>query len=801
MSTIDPEILELFQEESIRQLQELESCLLEVETSGFTMESTDAMFRVVHSMKGSSGYLKLEALVRLTNSIENLFVQIKNGLQLNEDQVSYLFHCADRLKELVLEPEGNSFDCVDEEVNTVESFLSAEGQEELARKKDLKIEKVEGVAQVLGKATLKAIPKEIDKGHTVYCLSFTPAVDMEELTIDQYIGLLKSLGSILESSPSLEEIEKNPQDSCKICFSCALEPEFILDGLALPQSCIAQVGLEDLEGLNKEPRVEAEISGIQGEQEEQKIDETSLEIEASPEVQEIPDSTTRPESTQTEVKSVKTSPPESPDSVSGATDSAQTIALKLEQVDRMERISSDLNVLAQRLTSTIGQQRYENVELNQLLKRLVATCELTNQEVVALKLQHLNRFLKPLRRFSRDLGRKYRKKVLVSNLCSKSLVEEIFVEPVCESFKILMESMMESLERSSSVETDRYSFHLNALRRGYMLLLTLGLELPNLPKDGLQLTVPEEVEEILREYDAWPEIEIEGNTLQAEIHLPYSSVVQPALRVMVGSLELLLPRKLVAEVMPVNKEDLVFDHQDKDQNQVIWRGQYIPVLFLRERVGEELSSNWTKSVMVVVDSAKGSYALAVDKILGMELSPLEKLPLYFGNSSVMSHCSLTSDGNILCCLDLHKIEDEMNFPRREERKLEKEESEDQFENDYLVIRDHDSGFAAFPIQYIQCVVPITSLNASRTRDSSYIVYQDNTYRLVGCEGRSLDDEGLTKCKQVIIPSQEVNKQALAFVEVVEQKSWSALRRREGFIQEDGRWIQILEESVLRKGAM
>ncbi len=67
-----------YKDESIELLNDMEVALLEIQENGITLERINAIFRAAHTIKGSSGMLKLDHLVEFTHIAENLLDDIRN---------------------------------------------------------------------------------------------------------------------------------------------------------------------------------------------------------------------------------------------------------------------------------------------------------------------------------------------------------------------------------------------------------------------------------------------------------------------------------------------------------------------------------------------------------------------------------------------------------------------------------------------------------------------------------------------------------------------------------------------------
>ncbi|BBO87182.1 chemotaxis protein CheA [Desulfosarcina ovata] len=98
----DHSLTEDFADESREHLEELEGCLLRLESSPSDSELLGAIFRSIHTIKGASEYLGFERIAELTHRLENLLDRFREGrLEVDKVAVDLLIDARDRMDELV----------------------------------------------------------------------------------------------------------------------------------------------------------------------------------------------------------------------------------------------------------------------------------------------------------------------------------------------------------------------------------------------------------------------------------------------------------------------------------------------------------------------------------------------------------------------------------------------------------------------------------------------------------------------------------------------------------------------------
>jgi two-component system, chemotaxis family, sensor kinase CheA len=104
MNDQDLETIKMFAEESKEHLADIESDLLAIEDSGVenNEDLVNKIFRSVHSIKGSAGFMGFDNIKALSHELENVMGMIRSGdLVPNSEVINILLDASDKLKELI----------------------------------------------------------------------------------------------------------------------------------------------------------------------------------------------------------------------------------------------------------------------------------------------------------------------------------------------------------------------------------------------------------------------------------------------------------------------------------------------------------------------------------------------------------------------------------------------------------------------------------------------------------------------------------------------------------------------------
>ncbi len=96
------DLLQEFLEETNEALQKLELQFIELEKSGGDADTVNNIFRVMHTVKGTSGFLGFKKLEKVAHSAENIMDKVRsNKLNVSETLISLVLEAGDAVKSIV----------------------------------------------------------------------------------------------------------------------------------------------------------------------------------------------------------------------------------------------------------------------------------------------------------------------------------------------------------------------------------------------------------------------------------------------------------------------------------------------------------------------------------------------------------------------------------------------------------------------------------------------------------------------------------------------------------------------------
>jgi len=104
MSIENDEILQLYIEESLEHLADIENDFLAIEEAGADIdeEVVNKVYRAAHSIKGGAGFMGLDNIKELTHEMENILGKIRSHEMVpNPEIINILWLAADEVRNLI----------------------------------------------------------------------------------------------------------------------------------------------------------------------------------------------------------------------------------------------------------------------------------------------------------------------------------------------------------------------------------------------------------------------------------------------------------------------------------------------------------------------------------------------------------------------------------------------------------------------------------------------------------------------------------------------------------------------------
>ncbi len=235
--------IQSFQQESCELLEEMEEILLQMDGDSNGTENIDALFRAIHTIKGTAGIFGFERLVSITHVSENLLDNFRRQSHaLTQEEIELFLECKDLLQPLVdAAARGAALDHAHEEqlASLIARFNALLETAEDGVVTDAAIVTAD-TEEAAASARIETIPNEHDKpisnDNWHLSLRFERNVLSDGMDPASFINYLAKLGDIVwletlgDGLPPLAEM--NAEDSYlgfEIAFSSDADRDEILD--------------------------------------------------------------------------------------------------------------------------------------------------------------------------------------------------------------------------------------------------------------------------------------------------------------------------------------------------------------------------------------------------------------------------------------------------------------------------------------------------------------------------------------------------------------------------------------------
>jgi two-component system, chemotaxis family, sensor kinase CheA len=246
--------LDMFLEESIENLQNLNEGILELEKSPEDKGTINSIFRVAHTLKGMAGSMGFTDIAELTHKMENVLDKFRNDeLQISSDVITVLFKCLDTLERMVNNVQEDNKEQIDINsilclLNNIESGNADKASEVQSSAQAQSIEFNEYDKSIIKQAK--------EKDYSVYKVQVTVYKDCILKSARAFLVYksLEDVGEIIKSNPPVEELEQENFDST---FIITMVTKKSADEIKTIVESISEIEKVEVTGLDEELKEES----------------------------------------------------------------------------------------------------------------------------------------------------------------------------------------------------------------------------------------------------------------------------------------------------------------------------------------------------------------------------------------------------------------------------------------------------------------------------------------------------------------------------------------------------------------
>lgn len=681
MSSGMENMLDMYLFETHSLMEELDELLINAERNeNFSEEDINEIFRIMHTIKGSSAMMEFDSLMRISHKVEDMFFFIRDkgmdGVNQNE-LFNLMFHSNDFLRAEVSKVEAGEELMGEDEVNEflheIEQFL----------------DQMNGVVEI--RQTSNEIPGEHENATEHELLSkdcpfgvrvyFEQDCKMENLRAFMLINSIQELGVELSFVP--EDIEGNPETANVIkesgffiSFQSEQELNMALDVIK------NSLNVDNYEVF----QYRGEVSAQEKHDEKMKAKEVHKEISLKGK------------------GSTEASNRKQVNANSKNNNKQNLINVSLSKLDNLLNIVGEIVITEAMVTSS---PNIAGLQLDDFTKSARQLRKLTNdlQDIVmSIRMVPVSGVFHKMNRIVRDMGQQLNKKVKLTMVGETTEVDKAIVDGIADPIMHLVRNAMDhGIEEN---ENDRLlkgkeleaEITLSAEHTGGEVIIKVmddgrGID-PEvilekakqkniLTKDESEYSkkeilnllmhpgfstkekvtefsgrgvgmdvVKKNIEEIGGRISLASEF---GKGTSITFNIPLTLAIADGMQMRVGDSIFTIPISNIRQSFKVKREEIA---RQADGSEMVERmGKFYPVVRIYDLLSVETQvKDIEEGILIWVESGGKSYCLFVDQLIGEQQVVVKPLPTYLNRfdakESGISGCTILGNGNISIILDV-----------------------------------------------------------------------------------------------------------------------------------------------------
>ncbi len=651
--------LGVFVEEAKENIQGLNDAVLKLESNPESKDAINEIFRLMHTLKGSSATMGFTKMSKMCHTLESLLDSARSGkAKVNESMIDLIFLGIDKLTAVVSDIESGGDDA-NLDLDEVESVMSNQSKREEKIKKETEESNVEVKSEDIVMEAVKDVAKKaMEDGLNVYVVKIELVKDSVMKSARMYIvfhRIEESGGQIVYSEPPTEEIEKeNFETSVELVVITPMKMEELQE-LVSGVSEIEKVTIKPFETKKSEVKIEKKS---EKQEEENKIKKDN------------------------EKRRVKLT---------------QSVRVDVEKLDTLMNLMAELVISRSRIEETL--KKYKIKEIDESLSQLGRITLDLQSIVMKIRMIPISFVFDRFPRMVRDLSKKLNKKIdfMVQGEdteLDRTVADEIG-EPLVHMIRNSIDHGIESeKERIGAGKSPIGKVVLSARQEGDSVVIEVDDDGRGFNKEKI---VKRAVEKgIIQEYEASTmsneEIfaltfepgfstsdnptevsgrgvgmdvvkktieslngsvyleSVEGKGTKVIIRLPLTLSIIQALLVEVGNLVYAVPISAVDSTLAIKENDI---RDVEGRKTVLLRGEIVPVIDLRLHFSAGTLSE--KMDLVVTRYKDRKYGFIVDKLLGQQDIVIKALGRLFKDVKEFSGGAILGNGSIALIIDVPSL--------------------------------------------------------------------------------------------------------------------------------------------------
>lgn len=677
--------LDMFIEESKEHLQAINKSLLVLESEPGNISVVQDIFRSAHTLKGMSATMGFEDMASLTHEMENVLDLVRNAkVKVDSDVMDVIFRAVDKLDEMLLSIETDGTGNADVEAEVANLKRVARGEKPLAAHNGQNSATV-SITEEHETASEAALLSEdyfdnyqttvllqsLTSGYSIYKIDVTvsPKALLKAARAFMVFTSLDSMGEVIKSVPSIEEIEEEKfDDTFEVVYVTRKPAEELQKNLLhiseIETVVVTPIGEELLKGT---------AQSAAATQTEDTVQQTGKESDAKSQ-------------DNNKVSNVAKKAPTS-----------KTIRVDIDRLEALMNLFSELVIDRGRLEQISADLHHTGLsEVVEHMNRISGDLQniILNIRMVPVE-QVFNRFPRMVRDLAKELNKKVNLTIIGEETeLDRTVIDEIG-DPLVHLLRNAVDHGLESTEdrrrknKSETGEIELKAYHSGnhvfievvddgsgierekilkkAIESGvvteasaaqmtdhqvFQLLFASGFSTATVISDvsgrgvGLDV-VRNKIESLGGKVTVHSQLGV-GTTFS--IQLPLTLSIISSMLVQIEDEKFAIPLSSIIETAAFKPADIMLAHK---QQVIDFRGKVVPLVHLKEifkiprnteNVDEEIS-------VVIVRKGDKMAGLVVDSFIGQQEIVLKSLGKYLTNVFAVSGATILGDGQVALIID------------------------------------------------------------------------------------------------------------------------------------------------------
>jgi two-component system chemotaxis sensor kinase CheA len=681
-------VLDMYLFEANSLLEQLDDILLRAESEqAFDKECIDEIFRIMHTIKGSSAMMQFNSIMTISHKVEDLFYYIReNGIdyKYNEQLVNLVFKFTDFIKaEISKIEEGQD---LEENLEPFEAeildFLNIISGKTINEEKVSTINEEAALTQAAAIIEEEIEEKEIStNSNKKYAIKviFDDDIGMENLRAYLIVNQLRETGIDFTYKPeNVESISETAQEIIKEGFFVYINDK---------ESVNAAVGVVR-EALNVKNYTVIEYNGEQAQSAKEAI--PGAKSEASSQNKNVNNKNSKNDSSKHSKQSL--------------------ITVNLSKLDKLVNIVGELVIAESMVASDSEIKKLNSENFTKSTRQMRKLTDELQDIVMSLRMVPVSGIFQKMKRIVRDMGKELNKDVELILSGEDTEIDKTIVDGISDPIMHLVRNAMDhgiesEEERIKAGKDTKGTIKLSASNTGGEIHITVeddgrGFESNKiLAKAKLKdmLTKPESeytpkeifqflmlpgfsTNEKVTEYSGRgvgmdvvkSNVEKVGGSVVLDskesvgtivtFKIPLTLTIVSGMQVVVGDSEFIIPIKNIQQSFKTVENEII--HNTDGSEMILIREKCYPIVRLNEFFSVKTDiTNIEDGILILVESGDNSVCLFVDKIIGEQQVVVKPLPTilnrYNLKESGISGCSILGDGSINLILDIGNLIESM----------------------------------------------------------------------------------------------------------------------------------------------